>query len=342
MKPLIKPKRLASGEKIATVSPCHGWAGDVETKWKYDLGVSRLQELGLQVVAAPNSLRGSEFLSQNPAARADDLQWAFENKEIRAIIANVGGNDSINVIPYIDPKIISNNPKIFIGYSDVMNLHLLCYQCGLSSFYGDNLLHPIADQSGWHAYSKKWFLKTLFDASPIGPIEPSPDWTFEPSDPVHREKKRAYYPNSGYEIIQGKGVATGRLIGGHTGILELEGTCIALTAEEYEGAILFIEDIPEFYDEKGVRVFFEYLGQKGILQRLNGIILGKANENCSFSGRSQVIRQIVSEKYACSLPIVYGLNFGHSSPMFVLPYGALAEINCEKQTFSILESGVLA
>lgn len=45
------------------------------------------------------------------------------------------------------------------------------------------------------------------------------------------------------------------------------------------GAILFIEDIPEFYDEKGVRVFFAYLGQKGILQRLNGIILGKANEN---------------------------------------------------------------
>ena len=108
------------------------------------------------------------------------------------------------------------------------------------------------------------------------------------------------------------------------------------------GAILFIEDIPEFFDEKGVRVFFAYLGQKGILQRLNGIILGKANENCSFSGKSQVIRQIVSEKYACSMPIVYGLNFGHSSPMFVLPYGALAEINCEKQTFSILESGVLA
>lgn len=190
MKPLIQPKRLASGEKIATVSPCHGWAGDVETKWKYDLGVSRLQELGLQVVAAPNSLRGSAYLSQNPAARADDLQWAFENKEIRAIVANVGGNDS---------------------------------------------MHPIADPSGWHAYSKKWFLKTLFDASPIGPIEPSPDWTFEPSDPVHREKKRAYSPNSGYEIIQGKGVATGRLIGGHTGILELEGTCIALTPEEYEG-----------------------------------------------------------------------------------------------------------
>ena len=169
-------------------------------------------------MAAPNSLRGSAYLSQNPAARADDLQWAFENKEIRAIVANVGGNDS---------------------------------------------MHPIADPSGWHAYSKKWFLKTLFDASPIGPIDPSPDWTFEPSDPVHREKKRAYSPNSGYELIQGKGVATGRLIGGHTGILELEGTCIALTAEEYEGAILFIEDIPEFLMKRVCAFSLRIWGKRG-------------------------------------------------------------------------------
>lgn len=41
------------------------------------------------------------------------------------------------------------------------------------------------------------------------------------------------------------------------------------------------------------------------------------------------------------LPVIYGVNFGHSSPVCVLPYGAEAEINCEKVTFSILESGVL-
>ena len=66
-----------------------------------------------------------------------------------------------------------------------MNLHLLCYHCGLSSFYGDNLLNPIADQSGWHEYSKKWFVKALFEASPIGQITPSPDWTFEPADYIN-------------------------------------------------------------------------------------------------------------------------------------------------------------
>ena len=148
MKELIKPGRLKKGDLVATVSPCNGWAGDQKIRWKYELGVSRLEELGLRVIAAPNSMRGSDYLSKDPKARAEDIMWAFENKDVRAIIANVGGNDSIKIIPDIDPKVISDNPKIFIGCSDVMNLHLLCYHSGLASFYGDNLLTGIADQAG--------------------------------------------------------------------------------------------------------------------------------------------------------------------------------------------------
>lgn len=340
MKTLIKPKRLKYGDKIAVVSPCNGWAGDPDILWKYNLGVSRLQKLGLEVIAAPNTLKGSEYLSKNPRARAEDIMWAFENKDIHAIICCIGGNDSIKLIPYIEPKSISQNPKIFIGYSDVMNLHLLCYHCGLSSFYGDNLLNPIADQSGWHEYSKKWFVKALFEASPIGQITPSPDWTFEPADYINPGCKRTYYRNSGYQKIQGKGIVQGRLIGGHTGLMELAETPIELTAEDFEEAILFVEDIPEFFDEASVQKFFSYLGEKGILQKLNGIIIGKVNENRSFEERAKTIHHVISEEYSCSVPVLYDLNFGHSSPMFVLPYGAMAEIDCEKTTFSILESGV--
>lgn len=41
-----------------------------------------------------------------------------------------------------------------------------------------------------------------------------------------------------------------------------------------------------------------------------------------------------------NIPILYNMNFGHTEPKCILPYGALAEINCDKATFSILESGV--
>jgi len=40
------------------------------------------------------------------------------------------------------------------------------------------------------------------------------------------------------------------------------------------------------------------------------------------------------------LPIIYNMTFGHNEPMMCLPYGALAEIDCDNKTFSILESGV--
>ena len=342
MKELIKPAHLKKGDLIATVSPSNGWAGDQIIRWKYDLGVSRLEELGLRVVAAPNSMRGSDYLSRNPKARAEDIMWAFENKDIRAVIANIGGNDSIKIIPYIDSKVISDNPKIFIGCSDVMNLHLLCYKSGLSSFYGPNLLNDISDQAGWHEYSRKWFIKTLFEASPIGCIERSDEWTYEPADYFDPGKKRTFYPNTDYQIVSGPGRVTGRLIGGHTGIIELDGTPLELHPEDFDEAILFVEDIPEFFDEDGVRTYFEYLGQKGILQRINGIVIGKINEESSFDARAELIRQIVSDKYSCSVPIIYGLNFGHSSPACMLPYGALAELDCDKRSFSIPESGVMA
>jgi len=108
---LQKPKHLSAGDTIATVSISHGWAGEPKVKWKYELGKKRLEEIfGLKVQAAPNSMKGSAYLKSNPEARAEDMMWAFENKNINAIIANVGGNDSIEVIPFIDPAAIKNNP----------------------------------------------------------------------------------------------------------------------------------------------------------------------------------------------------------------------------------------
>ena len=78
---LIKPKRLLNGDTISTVSVSYGWAGDERHRWQYDLGKKRLEDLyNLNVLPAPNSMRGSDFLSKNPQARAEDIMWAFENK----------------------------------------------------------------------------------------------------------------------------------------------------------------------------------------------------------------------------------------------------------------------
>lgn len=164
---MIKPSKLHIGDCIATVSPSLGCAGNPNVRWKYDIGVKRLEEIGLNVVAAPNSLKGEDFLSKNPQARAEDFMWAFENKKIKGIIANIGGNDSEKLLPYLSADSIISNPKILCGYSDVMSLHFFCNRLGLTTFYGDNLLTTIAEAERWHPYSLFWFKKCFFDNSPI-------------------------------------------------------------------------------------------------------------------------------------------------------------------------------
>ena len=109
---MIKPTKLNKGDIIATISPSWGCAGSNRVKWQYQLGVNRLESLGLKVVAAPNSLKGTSFLASSPEARAEDLMWSFENKAVKAIIANIGGNDSINLLPFLSPRTILDNPKI--------------------------------------------------------------------------------------------------------------------------------------------------------------------------------------------------------------------------------------
>lgn len=341
MRPLIRPLRLRPGDAIATISPCHGWAGDPRTAWKYRLGASRLEELGLRVVAAPNALRGSGFLSANPRARADDVMWAFEEPSVRAVIANMGGNDSLRVLPFIHPDSIRQNPKILIGYSDVMNLHLLCLKCDLSSLYGGNLLHPVADAEGWHPYSRRWFQRALFDASPLGRIEPAREWTPEPPEYVDPSRARRYLPNEGYSLVLGQGTVRGRLIGGHTGIADLAGSGIEPALEDYDDAILFLEDIPEFFTPECLFAFFDALGERGILRRLRGAVIGKMCSPDPFNRHADAIRRAIREKHGRELPVLYGLNFGHSSPIFPLPYGALAEICCEEASFTILDSAVV-
>ena len=339
---MIKPPKLNIGDIIATISPSWGCAGDEDVRWKYELGVKRLEELGLHVVAAPNSLKGADFLEKHTEKRAEDVMWAFKNREVKAIIANIGGNDSHKLLPYLNPEIILQNPKIFCGYSDVMNLHLYCHRLGLSTFYGPNLLTTVAEAGGWHIYSKEWFQKVFFQEELIGEIVPSADWSYDAHDHTNPQYMRQYSSNEGYERVQGKGVVRGRLFGGHGGLMEYDRkSLITLTKEDFTDSILFFEDIPEFCDVEYMGKFFDWLGRNGYLQVLKGVIIGKMCTAEPFTPYAEEICRIVSGKYGLQdMPIMYGMNFGHASPICILPYGAEAELDTEQLRFRITESGV--
>lgn len=335
---LIKPQKLNKGDIIATVSPCWGISGHSDVLWKYNIGKMRLESLGLQVVSSPNSQKGEDYLKNNPQARAEDLMWAFENPNIKAIIANIGGNDSEKVLPFLDAKTIQYNPKIFIGCSDVMNFHLFCYKAGLSTFYGHNLLPTIAETPQFHPYSRKWLIKVLFDNSVIGEIKPSTEYSCDENNYFDKSYAKVYKNDNGFLWIQGTGKSTGKLFGGHTGLKNFS----SLSKYDFENVILFLEDIPEFFAPSDLADFLDWLGKIGALQVLNGLIIGKLCSDVPFDEHKNAMLQIVNYKYGIvNLPIVANMNFGHTSPIFILPYGAMAEIDCDNKKFSILENGVV-
>lgn len=341
---LIKPKMLQAGDKVATISLSWGGAGEPDLKWRYEQGVERLKEVfQLEVVPMSNSLKGDNYLYENPKARAEDLMNAFKDASIKAIISNIGGSESIRLLPYIDFDIIRDNPKIFIGYSDSTVTHLFCHKAGISSFYGPAVLMDFAENVEMHAYTVDALKRTLFSNDVIGEVKPAIEWTSERLEWIieNKNKQRQMNPNKGYEVLQGTGIVQGRLIGGCIEVLEFaKGTSLWPEESYWKDSILFFETSEEMPEPGFIEYWLRNYGSQGILQNAKGIIFGKPQSEKYYDEYKESILKIMKELDLHELPILYNLNYGHTEPKFVLPYGALAEINCNNGTFSILESGV--
>ena len=341
---MIKPPKLNPGDKIATVSL--SWGGPSVFPQRYQVGVQQLQkEFGLQVVEMPNTLKDASWLARNPKARADDLMQAFSDPSIKGIIATIGGNDSIRLLRYIDYDIIRNNPKIFMGYSDTTISHLMCHKAGLVSFYGPTIMLEFAENGGMFPYVVQSLKKTLFSSEVIGEIKPdTAGWTIERlewADPALQRQRRKLTPSNGWKFLQGSGIRQGHLIGGCIEVFDwARGT--ELFPENWKDAIMFLEPSEDAPPPDFVRYFLRVFAAMGILRQLSGILFARPyDKEERFPEYDEAILQIVrDEEGLTDLPIITCMDFGHTSPMFVLPYGVQAEIDCDNQRFSIVENAV--
>lgn len=291
----------------------------------------------------PNSLKGGDYLYKNPKARAEDLMTAFRDKSIKGIIANIGGDDSIRLLPYINFDVIRENPKVFMGYSDVTVSHLFCHKAGISSFYGPAILTDFAENIEMHPYTIEMMKRTLFSNQSIGNIQPAKEWTSERLEWLEENKnqKRKMNENVGYELLQGSGKVQGRLIGGCIEVLEfVKGTSLWPQNKHWDNSILFFETSEEKPAPELIKNWLRNYATMGILQKANGIIFGKPQDEQYYEEYKEQIQIVMKEFSLETLPILYNLNFGHTEPKCILPYGVLTEINCDEKTVTILESGV--
>lgn len=343
-----KPRKLKSGDKVAAVTL--SWAGPSCFPHRYEAGKQQLQEeFGLEVLEMPHALKDREWIAKNPQARAEDLMTAFSDASVAGIISTIGGDDSIRMLPFIDLEVIRANPKVFLGYSDTTITHFVCHKAGLVSFYGPAFMAGFAENQGMFPYMVESVYKTLFCSEPVGVVKPNKDgWTVEHLDwavPENQFRKRKLNPTEPWCFLQGEGVTRGRLIGGCLEVVEfLRGTRYWPDSTMWQDAILFLETSEEAPSPTVLKRALRTYAAMGMLQNLSGILLGRPGGQVpprDFVEYEKALVQVVSEEEGLThLPIITRMDFGHTDPMFVLPHGVLAQIDCDRKQFTILENAV--
>lgn len=354
---MIKPKKLNKGDKVAIVSLSRGLLGMPFCKHELDLGIKRLKEFGLIPVVMPNALKDMEYIEKHPEARASDLKQAFMDHEIKAIICAIGGDDTYKTIPYLMEdeefkQAVYNNPKIFTGFSDTTNNHLMLNKLGLSTFYGPCLLVDFAElDKEMLPYTKEHF-EMFFENESSFEIKSSPVWYYDREsygeEEIDKPRKRQDELH-GYEVLNGSGTVTGKLYGGCLDSLydiytsERYGNeneiykkyNILPTLEEWKEKILFIETSEERMLPDKLEEILNYFKNINILQNVKGIIVGKPIDEMYYNEYKEVYKKVFKD---IETPVLYNVNFGHSVPRCILPYDADTTIDLDKKKIFIKSS----
>lgn len=339
-KEFIAPSKLKPGDKVAIVSPSCGAAS--EFPWIYHQGLKRLKDFGLEPVEFPTALKDGKYLAENPQARAQDINQAFEDKSIKGIIATIGGDDQIKILDYLDKEVITQNPKMFLGLSDNTNLHLYLWNLGIISYYGGSLMQQWAQNGKMDAFTTDNFKHTLFKNECID-IKPSEEWTdidFEWSNQSLLDKQKSMEPNPGWVWYNtSEKEVTGRLWGGCWEIIawHMLSEKYLPSPEQLKGTVLFIETSEEMPSADNIYRSLVGMGIRGWLSQFSAILIGRPKTQCRgiypVEGREKYIENQRSliikalEEYAPEVPAVFGLDFGHTDPQILVPSGGVAVID---------------
>jgi muramoyltetrapeptide carboxypeptidase LdcA involved in peptidoglycan recycling len=153
-------------------------------------------------------------------------------------------------------------------------------------------------------------------------------------------------PSTGWRFLQGKKTVSGHLIGGCADVLEfLKGTAYWPSPELWAGAILFLETSEEAPSPTLLSRWLRNYGSQGILQRLAGLLVGRPGGHqtpeSDFQLYDAAIMGVVRDELGLTaLPVITQMDFGHTDPMLVLPYGVQAIIDCQNHTFAVNEGAV--
>ncbi len=342
----LKPKRLEAGDTIAAISLSDGAAGLFPHV--YETAKKNLEQLfGLKVISTPHALKDPNWIYKNPKARAEDLHWALENPEVKGIISNIGGYESVRILPYINHDLIRKFPKIFMGFSDSTIQLMSHLNAGVVSFQGPSMMAGIATLMAY-PYMQESVRQTLFEGY-TGLLKAAPFWNETNLDWADSDyAAKAHLPlnvrqGEGWLWLQGNSRTEGHLIGGCIEVLEmLKGTQWWPKPEMFKNAVLYLETSNDVPPPANVEYWLRNYASQGILNDISALFIARARDYTPEMKEQlhQSVLKVLAEVGREDLPVVGNIDIGHTMPMMVISNGCKVSVDANKKEIILLESGV--
>ena len=312
----ISPKKLKKGDKIRIIAPSKSMT--TISSLVREIAESRLVEIGFKLSFGRHVEERDIFSSSSIELRIEDLHDAFADKEIDAILMAIGGYNSNQLLQYINYELITQNPKIICGFSDITMLaNAITARTGLITYLGPNF-SSWAMKYGFE-YSLKNFTKCCMKDIAYDLLS-SKEWS---DDPWYiDQEKREFIPNNGYWILN-PGHAFGRVVGGHVRCLN------ALQGTQYwpglNDSVLILEEDAEINPPLFDRQLQSLIYQSDF-DGVKGVLIGRFQKATKMT--KELLQKIISAKKELhNIPIIANVDFGHTTPIVTMPIGGSLEIS---------------
>ncbi len=309
----IKPKKLNRGDLIGIISP----ASSTNDSTDIENGVGYIESLGYRTLLAKNVGKIRGYLAGTDEERVEDLHQMFGNKKVKAIFCLRGGYGAFRLLDKIDYKLIQNNPKIFVGFSEITALQMaFLKKASLITFAGPMVASNFSNEISSYTRDNFWRMITNCDI----PIR------------IELNENQNLSGTKTNESI-------GRLVGGNLSVFT------ALMGTNYlpdlKNKILFLEEI----DEPPYKIdrMINQLRLNKVFKKLNGIILGSFKDCVEPDKKKNTLtfEEVWSDYFSkMKIPVIHSFPHGHINDIVTFSFGSKVKINPNKGFVELLESGV--
>ena len=293
--------KLHKGDKVAVLAPC-GQIGDIS---KIQSALDYVKSLGYELILGKHVFDTYRYMAGTDKERADDLNNAFADSQIKAIFCVRAAAGGTRILPYINYDLARLNPKPVIGFCDNAAIQVSLWEkAGIVSYNGFVMSYDFKDN-------------TL--------------------DSLINDNLQKLLNGETFEIKSGitfhSGTTEGKLICCNLSVLtKMAGTPYF---PDLSGKILLIEDAHEAIYR--IDLMLQQLKQQPHFADLKGIIFGKFTDSKSSDEDGHLDDCFNDFLHDVNIPAVKNFNFGHTVSRHVLPIGATVELNADNCLLKILQ-----